>query len=110
MPSETHKPDMHSALSALYPLFAQQGVMGQMRGRTFSQNTSDSCAWARERAHRRRYEAVLEMHPSTYSMVWIICRTPASSVSVYSVLTQCAYTVPGAKPPPRSPPSNKVEE
>ena len=31
-----------------------------------------ACAWARERAQRRRYEAVLEMQPSTYSIVWII--------------------------------------
>mmetsp|Transcript_27569 Transcript_27569/g.53799 ORF Transcript_27569/g.53799 Transcript_27569/m.53799 type:complete len:216 (-) Transcript_27569:2438-3085(-) len=45
----------------------------------FSQNTSESCACASDNAQRRRYEAVLEMHPSTYSIVWIIWCTISSS-------------------------------
>lgn len=28
-------------------------------------------AWARDKAHKRRYEAVWETEPSTYSMVWM---------------------------------------
>jgi hypothetical protein len=34
--------------------------------------TSDNCACARERAQRRRYEAVCEMHPRQNSMVWMV--------------------------------------
>lgn len=38
----------------------------------FSKKTFDNCPWARERAHRRRYEAVFEMLPRINSMVSII--------------------------------------
>jgi hypothetical protein len=47
----------------------------------FSQNTSDNCACASDSAHRRRYDAVFEMHPSTYSIVWIIWCTNSSPKS-----------------------------
>jgi hypothetical protein len=35
-------------------------------------NTTASCEWARDRAHRRKYEAVFEIQPNTNSMVSII--------------------------------------
>ncbi len=37
----------------------------------FSQNTVASSEWARERAHRRRYEAVFDTIPRTNSIVSI---------------------------------------
>ena len=37
--------------------------------KTLSQNTAESCAWARERAQRRRYDAVLDTAPRTNSIV-----------------------------------------
>lgn len=36
--------------------------------------TSASCACASDSAHRRRYDAVWDTLPSTYSIVWIPCR------------------------------------
>ena len=35
------------------------------------QSTSDSCACASDSAHSRRYDAVCDTDPSTYSMVWM---------------------------------------
>ena len=35
----------------------------------FWKNTSDNCEWANDKAHKRRYEAVFEIHPNTYSIV-----------------------------------------
>jgi hypothetical protein len=37
--------------------------------RPFSSITVESCEWASESAQRRKYEAVLETHPSTNSIV-----------------------------------------
>lgn len=37
--------------------------------RVIDHNTSDNCAWASERAQRRRYDAVCEIHPRQNSMV-----------------------------------------
>jgi hypothetical protein len=37
----------------------------------FSKNTAANCECARDRAHRRRYEAVFEIVPSTNSIVSI---------------------------------------
>lgn len=38
----------------------------------FSRNTYDSCECASDKAHKRKYDAVFEMHPNTYSIVSII--------------------------------------
>lgn len=43
--------------------------------RPFSQNTVASSEWARDKAHRRRYDAVLDTVPSTNSIVSMVCRT-----------------------------------
>ena len=39
--------------------------------KTIVHNTSDNCACAKLNAHNRRYDAVLEIQPRQYSMVWI---------------------------------------
>jgi len=39
--------------------------------RIISQNTFESCLCASESAQRRRYDAVLETQPRTYSMEWM---------------------------------------
>lgn len=39
--------------------------------RTISHNTSANWAWANDKAHKRKYEAVCDTDPSTYSTVWI---------------------------------------
>ena len=48
-----------------------------------------TCLCASESAHRRRYEAVLEMQPSIYSMVWmawwIITSAKSNSSAWYAV-------------------------
>lgn len=36
-----------------------------------SHSTSDNCACANDKAHKRRYEAVCEMQPKQNSMVWM---------------------------------------
>lgn len=43
--------------------------MSNARSSVMLNNTSDSCACASERAQRRRYEAVLEIHPRQNSIV-----------------------------------------
>lgn len=35
----------------------------------FWKNTSDNYEWAKDNAQRRKYEAVLDMQPKTYSIV-----------------------------------------
>lgn len=49
-----------------------------------SHNTSDSCACASDNAHRRRYDAVCEMQPRQYSMVWMTWCTMTSLKSCVS--------------------------
>jgi hypothetical protein len=44
-------------------------------------NTSESWAWARERAQSRRYEAVFEIHPRQNSMVWMTWWMMTSPIS-----------------------------
>lgn len=39
--------------------------------RVISHSTSDNCACARDKAHKRRYEAVCEIQPKQNSMVWM---------------------------------------
>ena len=46
--------------------------------------TSESWAWARDKAHNRRYEAVCEIHPRQNSMVWITWCTTTSLKSCCS--------------------------
>ncbi len=63
--------------------------------------TLSTCAWARDRAHSLRYDAVLEIHPNTYSIVWIIWCTisspkskgpwPWPSVCVYACTCVCMH-------------------
>lgn len=38
----------------------------------FWKNTYESCECAKDNAHRRKYDAVLEIQPKTYSIVSII--------------------------------------
>lgn len=48
----------------------------------FWKNTYDSWEWASDKAHRRKYEAVFEMQPKTYSIVsinWCTNIYPAST-------------------------------
>ena len=47
-------------------------LVSRATSREFSKKTAASWEWARERAHRRRYEEVLEIVPRTNSIVSII--------------------------------------
>ena len=44
------------------------------RFKIWSKKTLASCEWAKESAHKRKYDAVLEMLPNTNSIVSIILK------------------------------------
>lgn len=48
-----------------YPLLNPASIV-------LSKNTLDSWEWANDKAHRRKYEAVLEIHPKINYIVSII--------------------------------------
>mmetsp|Transcript_7867 Transcript_7867/g.22106 ORF Transcript_7867/g.22106 Transcript_7867/m.22106 type:complete len:201 (-) Transcript_7867:175-777(-) len=70
----------------------QKEIVKMLRGKAtdipltkiISKNTTESCWWASDSAHNRRYEAVCDTVPSTYSIVritWWIQISPMSNSS-----------------------------
>ena len=56
----------------------------------FSKNTRASWPWAKDKAHKRRYDAVFEILPKTNSIVSIIWCTAISLMSCYSPWPPCS--------------------
>lgn len=73
----------HHAPQHLRQLYLTEEV--NWKWKCFSLNDTSSKkykpAWAKLRAHRRKYDAVWEIQPKKYSIVWIHCSTATSPSS-----------------------------
>jgi hypothetical protein len=79
-----HHPAPHEQLSnRTHTANTSTNCMGKPKKRpaVWLKNTFESCEWASESAHSRRYDAVFEIAPSTNSMVSISWCTIISEVS-----------------------------